>query len=239
MENNAKHNQLFRIENISYRAGDKNILENIDLDIKSRQITLITGPSGSGKSTFLRVLGMLISPSSGQVFYNDRGLDDYAPVDFRSRAILVGQKPFVVEGTVRDNLRMPFGLKANRERTCSDESLAANLADLGLRNDFMEKNSAKLSGGESQRMAIARAVSLNPETLLLDEPSSALDIASEEKIIEFLVGLKDKMSVIIVAHSPSYLRAVDRIVILKEGRLMKETDKLSVTELKKHLEDEE
>jgi ABC-type phosphate transport system ATPase subunit len=103
----------------------------------------------------------------------------------------------------------------------------------------MEKSSTKLSGGESQRMAIARAVSLNPETLLLDEPSSALDIASEEKIINFLVGLKNKISIIIVAHSPAYLKVSDRIIILKEGRLFKITDKLSTAELKKHLEEEE
>lgn len=239
MENSAENNVLFRIENISYEAGGKTILEDINLNVKPGQITLITGPSGSGKSTLLKIMGMLISPTSGQAYYHNRLFDDFRPCDLRSRAVLVGQKPFVIDGTVRDNLKLPFNLKANREKSYSDELFSDNLTGLGLRNDFMEKNSSKLSGGESQRMAIARAVSLDPETLLLDEPSSALDIASEEKIINFLVGLKSKISIIIVAHSPSYLRISDQIIILKEGRLFKITDKLSMAELKKHLEEEE
>ena len=234
----GENSTLFRIEDISYISGGKTILTDINLAVMPKQITLITGSSGSGKSTLLRIMGMLISPSSGRVYFNNRLLDDFAPCDFRSRAVLVGQKPFVADGTVRDNLRLPFGLKANRGKTYSDKMFADNLSSLGLHRDFMEKNSAKLSGGESQRMAMARAVSLGPEVLLLDEPSSALDIASEEKIINFLVNLKSRISIVIVAHSPSYLRISDRIMILKEGRLVKNTDKLTTAELKKHLEDE-
>jgi len=238
MENGVENSKLFCIEDISYRSGGKTILDDISLAVMPQKITLITGASGSGKSTLLKIMGMLISPSSGRIYYNSRLLDDFTPCDFRSRAVLVGQKPFVVEGTVRDNLKLPFGLKANREKTYSDKMFSDNLFSLGLQNDFMEKNSAKLSGGESQRMAIARAVSLGPETLLLDEPSSALDIVSEEKIVNFLVGLKSRMSIVIVAHSPSYLQVSDRIMILKEGRLVRDTDKLTTAELKKHLEDE-
>jgi putative ABC transport system ATP-binding protein len=238
MQNSAGNNELFHIENISYESGGKTILADVNLAIMPGQITLITGASGSGKSTLLKIMGMLISPSSGRVYYHNHLLDDFRPCDFRSRAVLVGQKPFVVEGTVRDNLKLPFALKANRGKTYSDKLFSDNLSSLGLHNDFMEKNSAKLSGGESQRMAIARAVSLGPEALLLDEPSSALDIASEEKIINFLVDLKTRISIVIVAHSPSYLQVSDRIMILKQGRLVKDTDKLTTAELKKHLEDE-
>ncbi len=220
MANGKENSELFRIEDIFYKSGGKTILADINLAVMPGQITLITGASGSGKSTLLKIMGLLISASSGRVYYRNRLLDDFTPCDFRSRAVLVGQKPFVVEGTVRDNLKLPFGLKANRGKIYSDKLFADNIASLGLHNDFMEKNSSKLSGGESQRMAIARAVSLGPETLLLDEPSSALDIASEEKIINFLVSIKSRMSIVVVAHSPSYLLVSDRILILKEGRLI-------------------
>ena len=238
MVNHVGDKELFQIEDISYRSNEKAILENITFSISPFRITLITGPSGSGKSTLLKILGMLISPSAGRIYYNNRLLDDFVPGDYRSRAILVGQKPFVAEGTVKDNLMLPFRLKANKDKMFSDEIFIKNLKNLGLKNDFMEKNSAILSGGESQRMALARAASLQPETLFLDEPSSALDIASEEKIIKYLASLKREISIIIVAHSPAYLDIADRIIILKQGRIAKKTDKLSPSELKRHLEEE-
>lgn len=236
MDDAPENSSIYRLENVFYNSGGNDVLQDIDLVFEKNKITLVTGPSGSGKTTLLKILGMLISPSSGKIFYKDKPLDDYDPSQFRSNSILVGQKPYLVEGMVMDNLKMPFTLKSNRDKKVSPDKFRQYLNRLDLEDDFVQKQSKKISGGEAQRMALVRALVLEPETLLLDEPTSALDIASEEKVVNLLREYKRKKTIVVVTHSPTFLELSDRAVILKRGKTVKCKQTLTSKELKDCLE---
>jgi putative ABC transport system ATP-binding protein len=236
MADTTADNLIFRLENVSYISGGNDVLRDIDLGFEKDRITLVTGPSGSGKTTLLKILGMLISPTSGKIFYKGKSLDDYDPSQFRSRTILVGQKPYLIEGTVMDNLNLPFTLRSNRDKKPAEDIFRQYLNRLDLNGDFMLKQSKKISGGEAQRMALVRALTLEPETLLLDEPTSALDISSEEKVVNLLREYKGRKTIVVVTHSPTFLELSDRAVILKQGRTAKCSQTLTPKELKDCLE---
>jgi putative ABC transport system ATP-binding protein len=236
MADAPENNSIFRLENVSYRSSDSDVLRDIDLTFEKGSITLVTGPSGSGKTTLLKIMGMLISPTSGKISYKGKLLDDYDPSQYRSGTILVGQKPYLVEGTVIDNLNLPFTLKSNRDKRPADETFRQHLSRLDLDDDFMQKHSNKISGGEAQRMALVRALALDPETLLLDEPTSALDIATEEKVTNLLKEYKGRKTIVVVTHSPTFLELADRAVILKNGRTAKCKQNLTPKELRDCLE---
>ncbi|MBD3382696.1 MAG: ATP-binding cassette domain-containing protein [candidate division Zixibacteria bacterium] len=223
---------LFRLEQVSYSSGEVEILHDITLEVPRGEIVLLTGPSGSGKSTLLRIFNTLLTPSRGRVYYKGKDLGDFNPVEFRSRTILSGQKPILLEGTVRDNLLLPFSLKSNQGRQADDHLFAGLLEKVDLPSSFLDKKAGMLSGGEAQRMALARVLALRPETLLLDEPTSALDISHEERVLAFMESLRGKINLIVVAHSTAYLDLADRVIILKNGRLNRLADELSATEFK-------
>jgi len=226
---------LFRLNQVSYFSRGQRVLNGIDLVFKEGHINLIAGPSGSGKTTLLKILGRLLSPTSGSVAFRGRALDEFNAGEYRARIMLVGQKPFVMRGSVRDNLLFPFTLRMHKKRRLDEEHLAQYLKALGQNAGFLEKDSARLSGGEIQRMALARALALEPDVLLLDEPTAALDLASEETVIKYLHSMKTRINLIIVAHSPAYLEVAARISILTEGKLKTMADSLSLAEFKGHL----
>lgn len=226
----------FKLENVSYVSGGNPVLEDINLAFERNRVTLVTGPSGSGKSTLLRLMGMLISPTSGDIFYKGKSLDEFDPSEYRSIAIMVGQKPYLVDGSVMDNLMMPFKLKHNKDRNISEDIFVDYLSRIGLDRDFLTKKSKKISGGEAQRMGLVRALALNPETLLLDEPTSALDMSSEEHVVNLLRESKQVRSIVVVAHSPAYLDLADRAVVLKNGRVANCKESMTPKELKDCLE---
>jgi putative ABC transport system ATP-binding protein len=226
----------FKLENVSYVSGGNPVLEDINLAFERNRVTLVTGPSGSGKSTLLRLMGMLISPTSGEIFYKGKSLDEFDPSEYRSKAVMVGQKPYLVDGSVMDNLMLPFKLKHNKDRNISEETFVEYLSRIGLDRDFLSKKSKKISGGEAQRMGLVRALALNPETLLLDEPTSALDMSSEEQVVNLLRESKKVRSIVVVAHSPAYLQLADRAVVLKNGRVANCKESMSPKELKDCLE---
>ena len=226
----------FKLENVSYVSGGNPVLEDINLAFERNRVTLVTGPSGSGKSTLLRLMGMLISPTSGDIFYKGKSLDEFDPSEYRSIAIMVGQKPYLVDGSVMDNLMMPFKLKHNKDRNISEDIFVDYLSRIGLDRDFLTKKSKKISGGEAQRMGLVRALALNPETLLLDEPTSALDMSSEEHVVNLLRESKQVRSIVVVAHSPAYLQLADRAVVLKNGRVANCKESMTPKELKDCLE---
>jgi putative ABC transport system ATP-binding protein len=226
---------LYSLSEVGFAVDDQAILSDLNFELPAGQISLITGPSGSGKSTLLKLLTYLAAPSCGQIYYQGTRLNDMNPVEYRSRAIMLGQKPLIIEGSVMDNMCLPFSLRSNRGKVASMELFAESLAKVDLPASYLQKRASKLSGGEGQRMALARAVSLQPETLLLDEPTAALDISSEGKVLDFLNSLKGQINLVIVAHSVAYLELVDRVIILKNGRLNKNTSKLNASELKQIL----
>jgi putative ABC transport system ATP-binding protein len=206
---------MFVLKNVKY----KNILDINNLEIKENLTTCIVGESGSGKTTLLRLLNKMISCDSGEIYYNNKPLSEIDSVILRRSVIMLPQSPAIFKGTVRDNLLM--GLNFSEKPAVSDEILKITLNTVKLNKDIND-NADKLSGGEKQRLALGRILIMNPDVLLLDEPSSALDEDTENIIIEALVDFsrKNQKTLVMVTHSKSVAeRFSDEIITIEKGKL--------------------
>jgi putative ABC transport system ATP-binding protein len=192
------------------------VLRGLDLAIASGA-TAVLGPSGSGKSTLLRLLDRLVDPDAGSVSFRGRDLRELDPLELRRRAVLVPQLPAPLPGSVADNVHFGAGLVGR------DVDPVRLLALAGLDADFAERDARRLSVGEQQRMMLARALALEPEVLLLDEPTAALDDASKEGVEATLADLSGRagLSLIVVTHEAAQAaRLADRVVRLADGRVL-------------------
>jgi putative ABC transport system ATP-binding protein len=177
--------------------------------------TAILGPSGSGKSTLLRLLNRLADPDSGTVRFRGTDVRELDPLELRRSATLVPQLPAPVPGSVADNVRFGPGLLGRRPDPTDFLRMA------GLDGGFAERDAARLSVGEQQRVMLARALALEPEVLLLDEPTAALDDAAKEGVERTLAELGDQsgLSLVVVTHERAQAeRLADRVVRLEGGR---------------------
>jgi putative ABC transport system ATP-binding protein len=162
---------LFRFDAVTVRFGAVTVLTQLDLEIADRGITILTGPSGSGKTTVLRLCNRLEVPTEGSVAFRGRPLDELDPLVLRRRVGMVFQRPVVFPGTVRDNLRVA-------RPDADDGQLVDALGQADLPWSFLDRVGDDLSGGEAQRMCLARTLVSSPEALLVDEPTSSLDSKS-------------------------------------------------------------
>ena len=195
------------------QVGDDALLTDVDL-VLGRGFTAIVGPSGAGKSTLLRLLDRLDAPTTGTVRLDGVDLATLDPLALRRRVAMVFQRPIVFPGTVLDNLTMvgpPLDAEGAQEA----------LARVGLRADVLDHDAATLSGGEAQRLAIARALRTEPEVVLADEPTASLDGESTAMIEQLLAELAGAgVTVVAVTHDPGQAkRLADRIVVLDAGRV--------------------
>lgn len=206
---------MFKFNNVKF----KDILDIPKLTISDGQITCIIGPSGSGKSTLLKLLNKLISPTSGQIFLDGEDISEIDSITYRRRVPMLSQSPVIFPGTIRDNL-----LVARKFQNLGDldddrlrEALAAVKLDKDLATDIYD-----LSGGEAQRVSIARLMLLDSDYYLLDEPSSALDDLTEDFVIQTMVDLarKNGKTLIYVTHSNSVSEKYsDRIIKIVGGKI--------------------
>jgi putative ABC transport system ATP-binding protein len=190
------------------------VLRELALEIGEGS-TAVLGPSGVGKSTLLRLLNRLADPDQGRVLFRGQDVRELDVLELRRRAALVPQVPAPLPGTVADNVR--FGPQlAGRE---ADVGRALSLAELAP--DYAERDAARLSVGEQQRVMLARAVALEPEVLLLDEPTSALDPDARAGVERALLDLRERVriSTVLVTHDRAQAeRLAATIVELRDGR---------------------
>lgn len=158
------------------------LLQPTDFTLNAADRVSITGSSGSGKSVFLRALALLDAPSSGQILWNGQPISNAQIPHYRCHVSYLSQRPALIEGTVEDNLRFPFSLKTSRNRSFDLAAVTTLLGHAGKAPDFLAKSAADLSGGESQVVSLIRTLQLNPEVLLLDEPTAALDPTSSREV---------------------------------------------------------
>ncbi|MDR5793151.1 ATP-binding cassette domain-containing protein [Caballeronia sp. LZ008] len=187
------------------------LLHATDFALDKSQRAAITGPSGSGKSVFLRTLALLDACDAGFVTWRGERIARAQIPAYRRRVAYIAQRPAMLDGTVEDNLRYPFSLKAYRD-THFDRDIAMRLAQAAGRSaDFLDKFASDLSGGEAQIAALVRVLQLAPDVLLLDEPTASLDPASARSI-EALVAAwfdaDDARACIWVSHDPDQARRV-------------------------------
>lgn len=197
--------------------GDR-IVDGVSFALTEGSVLAVLGPSGSGKSSLLRLLNRLDEPTDGTVFLDGTDYRDLPPQEVRRRIGSVPQSPALRDGTVSENVTIGPRLRG--------ESVAAGTVEDLLRRmnlgGYADRDVADLSGGEAQRVAIARTLITEPEVLLLDEPTSSLDSASEEQVETLLERHihETDLTTVLVTHDDSQAhRLADRVALLEDGRL--------------------
>jgi putative ABC transport system ATP-binding protein len=187
-----------------------------DLKIPACMVTCLTGESGAGKTSLLRLLNRMDDPDSGSIYYQDQLLDEFNPIELRRKVTMLSQAPFTLPGTIEENLQI--GLELTEREKKDKEELVKALETVQLQKS-LDEGAEYLSGGEKQRLALARLLLLNPEVYLLDEPTSALDEEAELTVMgRFLEAVKrEKGTVIMITHSKQLadMCAEHRIVLKK------------------------
>ncbi len=217
--------QNIEFRDVRFSYNDKTVLDNINLNIKRGEVVALVGASGSGKSTLAGLLQRFFDPVSGEIIIGDTPINRYSSQDLRSNIGYVTQDVFLFDDSIENNIW--FG---NMKRDKADVKAAAQMANAtGFIEETMEgfdtlvgERGGRLSGGEKQRISIARAVFKDPPILILDEATSALDSASELEVQKGIETLLKGRTAIVIAHRLSTIINSDRIVVMKEGRIVEE-----------------
>lgn len=212
---------IVELENISKSYEDLHVLENINLKIKKGTSTGLIGPTGSGKTVLLRLIDLLEKPSSGTVYFEglDANESSKRRLEIRRRIGMVFQKPLAFKSTVYENVA--YGLKIRGDTKNLDERVKEILDIIDLKG-YDNRNALKLSGGETQRLALARAMITSPKLLLLDEPTANLDPISTTKMEELIAKInhESEATIIMTTHDLSQgQKLTDRMVILNNGKI--------------------
>lgn len=213
------------LQGVSLRFGDHEpLFEGVDLSIEGGQFVIIEGPSGCGKSSLLRLLNRLQEPTAGALSVDGAAAHNTDVTTLRRRAILVPQTPAVTTGTVRDTLRWPFKFRSNQSRNPpTDEALRQRLDALLLQEITLDDDCAPLSVGQRQRLALLRALLLEPEILLCDEPTAALDGVARAVIdTQLEARCAAGVGVIVVTHQHFPEPAADSPIKIRRTRLQRD-----------------
>jgi lipoprotein-releasing system ATP-binding protein len=213
---------MIRCTHITKSFGDLQVLKGIDLTVSRGEIVAIVGPSGAGKTTLLQIMGTLDRPDSGEIFYEDRSirqLPDRELAAFRNKHIgFVFQfHQLLPEFTSLENVMIP-ALIGNSKFAEAKRKANELLELLGLA-DRAEHKPAALSGGEKQRVAVARALINRPTVVFADEPSGSLDTQNKEELHRLFFDLRNRFNqtFVIVTHDEQLAKLADRIIFLKDG----------------------
>ena len=208
---------LLVIERLAWRAGDTPILRDVSLTLRAGELVAIMGASGSGKTTLLRCVNRLSEPAGGTIRLDGADARAIAPVELRRRIGMVAQLPFMFDGSIRDNLRRAAEFNSLE---ITDEEGARLLADVGL-DERLERDARRLSVGQQQRVAMARALVGRPSLLLCDEPTAALDRDSSRLLESTLTRMADAgMGILLVTHDAGQAaRIAVRRLLLADGTL--------------------
>ena len=215
---------LFALRRVTLERGQSAILRDVSLDLPRTGITALIGPSGAGKTSLLRLLNRLDDPSSGEVWFNGRPIISTPVGALRRRVGFVFQKPVLFPGTVSDNLQTAVALGGPAEAGGAPRA-ALVLEAVGLTADYADRETAELSGGEQQRVTIARVLMTRPEVLLLDEPTSALDPEVAEHLLVTIRRLSRErgVAVVMVTHRLHEAREIStHVVMLEAGRVVED-----------------
>ncbi len=224
-----------RFSGVSFRhkGAWENALEDVSFSARTGDSIAFVGPSGSGKSTLVKLLVGLYTPASGEIFYNDIATTDLRYNEARRQIGLVTQETHLFAGTIRENLQLVKAdasdaemIAALEQASCAyllseaGEGLSTVIGEMGMR----------LSGGEKQRLSIARALIRQPRLLIFDEATSALDSLTEEQITETVrrISAKKAQVTIMIAHRLSTIMHADTIHVLEKGRIIESGDHASL-----------
>ena len=215
---------FLEVRSLSKNIGPAEILKGIDLTVERGEILGLIGPTGSGKTTLLRLVNLLDEPSTGSILFDGRevsGRPEREKLSARRRMAMVFQKPVMFKARVADNVSFGLKMRGRDDAEGMRDRVREALAAVGL-SGYESRDANTLSGGETQRIALARAIILQPELLLLDEPTANLDprcAASIDSLLHSLAG--SRTAVILATHNMQQCRKLaDRVAVLQAGRLV-------------------
>lgn len=245
-----KEEMCLKVDDLSLFYGEKQALHNIQLEIPKKRVTAFIGPSGCGKSTLLRCFNRMNDlvdgvRIEGQIQMDGQNIFDkkVEVADLRRRVGMVFQKPNPFPKTIYENVAYGLRIQGINKKRVLDERVEWALRGAALWDevkDRLQENALGMSGGQQQRLVIARTIAVEPEVLLLDEPASALDPISTLKIEELIYELKSKFTIVIVTHNMQQAaRVSDYTAFMYMGNLVEygDTDTLFTNPTKKQTED--
>ncbi|MGL4698991.1 MAG: amino acid ABC transporter ATP-binding protein [Apilactobacillus waqarii] len=218
---------MINLKNVSKTFGKQHALDNISLQFPKNKTSVIVGPSGSGKSTLLRSLNLLETPETGEYEFNDEKIDFSKKLSSKTILNIRRKTSMVFQSfnlfphlTVLKNVMEGQVQVLNKSKDEAKEVAEKLLDKVGML-DKADSYPSQLSGGQAQRVAIARSLAMHPEYILLDEPTSALDPEIELEVLKVLLDLaKEKQSLVIVTHNLTFAqRVADKIVFIEDGKV--------------------
>jgi len=231
--NTNEQTAALMFEQVSFQADGRLILTNITGSIESGRITTLVGPSGAGKTTLLKLCNRLISPTTGSIQFNGEPIEATLPTKLRKKVGIVLQSAPVIRDTVHANLILPRKL---HNESITDEEVHEILQLVQLDHSLLKQPATKLSGGQKQKLAIARTLLNKPEVLLLDEITSALDPTATREIEDLILTINKKYgtTIIWITHNIEQAKAIsDNVWVLAAGALIAAGDK-SILQLGQH-----
>lgn len=215
---------LLQAQQIGRTADGRWLLKEVSLNLSPGTRVAIVGPSGSGKTLLLRALALLDSVDTGEILWQGKPVRGRDVPRFRSRVIYLHQRPALSEGTVEENLRQPFTFRVHRDKAFDRAAIVARLDSLSRDASLLSRQASALSGGEAQITALLRAMQLDPDVLLLDEPTASLDDSSK-RIVEDMVNAwrgerpEGRTTVWVTHDADQVQRIADHVYRMHEGTL--------------------
>ena len=221
------NNVAIATNQISYQTKFRTLLTNISVAIAKGQKTALIGATGSGKTTFLRLLNRLIDPSAGNILWNGKNIQEIPIQTLRRKVLLVSQEPSLLGMTVSEAIAYPLQLQ-NLPQSEIDSRLQKWLEKLQIDRKLLNRSELELSLGQRQWVAIARALVMEPEILLLDEPTSSLDRGLSHLLLDTLTELTQltqPVTVVMINHQLDLVQTwCDRLICLHNGELVQDTE---------------
>ena len=215
---------MIELRDISKSFGQLEVLKNVSLSIADGEVVALIGPSGSGKSTTLRIMNFLEQPTSGEVFFKGKPIEQKNLVEMRKKIGMVFQHFHLFPHmTVLENVAFAPVITGKKTKTEADETARALIDAMGL-GDKTDVYPKALSGGQKQRIAIARSLAMEPELMLFDEVTSALDPEMVGEVLRVMKDLAEKgMTMVVVTHEMGFAREVaDRTIFMADGKIMED-----------------
>lgn len=216
---------MIKASNICKSFGDLEVLRGVDLSIAKGEIVSIVGPSGAGKTTLLQILGTLDKPNKGEVLVNDT---DFSKLNEKQLAVFRNQHigfifqfhQLLPEFTALENVLIPALIAGKNQKEAT--ARAKELLHYLQLSDRLEHKPSEMSGGEKQRVAVARALINDPSLILADEPSGSLDSKNRDELHKLLFDLREKfgLTIVIVTHDKELAALSDRVIEMKDGRII-------------------